>query len=142
MNARSLDHQRKQSTHGMTTLLARFLDELPDVLAAELLPKLDSVDLALLSRVNHAAREAVKDSGLSRMGGSADGPRATVDRFCGGSLSLFVWGVSKMGNNLWEKTTTCSAAAAAGNVKVLVCEDAAYGGELEALQWLREHECP
>ena len=66
------------------SLLARFLDELPDVLAAELLPKLNPTDLALLSRVNHAAREAVKDSGLPRIGGSADEPRKPTPRYFAG----------------------------------------------------------
>jgi hypothetical protein len=137
----------------MTTLLARFLDELPDVLAADLLPKLDFVDLALLSRVNHAAREAVKASGLPRIGGSADGPRVTIERFCGGSVSLFNWVVAK--GATWEKTTTCSAAALFGNVELLrwlrehdcpwdeeSCRRAAAFEHFETLKWLRQHHCP
>jgi hypothetical protein len=73
----------------------------------------DLVDLALLSRVNHAAREAVKGSGRPRMGGSADEPRVAIHQFCDDSLSLFVWVVAHSRCER-EKTTTCSAAAQVG----------------------------
>jgi hypothetical protein len=138
-----------------STLLARFLDELPEVFIADLLPKLDPTDLALLSRVNHAAREAVKDSGLPRIGGTADGPRVTIERFCGESLSLFAWVAAKVPPGVWEKTTTCAEAAKCGNVEVLrwlrehdcpwgvtSCTCAAGAERLDTLKWLRQHHCP
>jgi hypothetical protein len=110
------------------TPFSSLLEELPEFFAAEVLSKLDSVDLALLSRVNHAAREAVKHSGRPRMGGSAEGPRVDIRRFVGGSLSLFVWAAAKGGSNLWEKKSTGVAAAECGN--------------MEVLRWLRAHDCP
>jgi ankyrin repeat protein len=131
---RSTTNESKYARHddagdGPTTTPTPFSSLLlPEFFAAEVLSKLDSVDLALLSRVNHAAREAVKHSGRPRMGGSAEGPRVDIRRFVGGSVSLFAWAAAKGGSNLWEKNSTCVAAAECGN--------------MEVLRWLREHDCP
>ena len=111
-----------------SSLLDIFLTELPGVFASEVLPKLDEVDLALLSRVNHAAREAVKASGLPRIGGTADGPRMDVEWLCKEPVSLFVWFAAKAGSTWWEKADTCAAAAGERNYELLF--------------WLRDHDCP
>ena len=107
------------------------LEDLPDGGAGacwsvlEVLERLDRVDRALLGRTGSAARVAVKRSGLSRLGGSAEDSRIGIASFSQ-SLSRFVWAVAN--GCPWQLATTCRALAA--------------DGHLELLRWAREHGCP
>ena len=103
-------------TPSSVSLLGRLIEELSEVVATVLLPKLDLVDLALLSRVNHAAREAVKDSGLPASEAAPTGrglpSTGSVAGLCRCSIGSSRWGVA----HGWQDAGTCSSAAESGNV--------------------------
>jgi len=70
-------------------LLGRLLEELRDVLAAEVLPRLDSTDLALFARVGRASRAAAVSSGLPRAGTGGGVPLKLIE-FCE-SVERLAW---------------------------------------------------
>jgi len=131
-------------------LLERLLEELPEVLAAEVLPRLDPTDLAMFARVGKSSRAAVVASGLPRAGTSVRGA-FKLKEFCG-SVRRLAW--AKANGCPWV-ARTCALAAAGGCVEVLAwarehgcdwdawtCGKAAEGGHLEALIYARERGCP
>jgi hypothetical protein len=128
------------------------LEDFPDLFQKEVLERLNGVDLALLGRTGSAVRTAVNLSGLSRVGGSAEGPRVGIAAFCQ-SLSTFVWAVANGCPR--QRAATCETLARGGHLEVLkwarehscewdewTCARAAAGGYLEVLRWAREHGCP
>jgi len=123
-------------------LLGRLREELRDVLAAEVLSRLDSMDLAVLAQVGPLWLEAVVDSGL---------PRALKLNEFVGCVELLAW--AKEYGCPWV-ARTCTVIARHGNLQVLrrareldctwdalTCSAAAEGGHLEVLVWAREHGC-
>ena len=70
-------------------LLGGLLGELAKVLAAEVLPRLDSTDLALFGRVGPASRAAVVASGLPRAG-ETEGVPFQLNPFVG-SVERLAW---------------------------------------------------
>ena len=131
-------------------LLGPLLEKLPEVLAAEVKPRLDSTDLALFTRVGPASRAAVVASGLPRAG-TTKGVPLKIRKFVG-SVELLAW--AKENDCPWV-ARTCNAIARRGNLQVLrrareldcpwslwTCSYAARGGHLEVLRWAREHGCP
>ena len=133
-------------------VLGRLLAELPDVLAAEVLPWLDPTDLAVLAQVGRAWLAAVVSSGLARAGKSAGVPLILNKRIFR-SVGWLAW--AKDNGCPWV-TRTCSLAAlySRGQVEVLrwarendcpwderTCRIAAAGGHLAVLQWAWEHGC-
>ena len=128
----------------------RLLGELPEVLAAEVLPQLDPTDLAMFARVGLASRAAVVSSGLPRTG-EIGGGAFELEEFCG-SVQRLAW--ARANGCPWVPSV-CALAAASGRVEVLqwarehgcdwdenTCAEAAEGGHLEVLMWAREHGCP
>jgi hypothetical protein len=71
-------------------LLGRLLEELRDVFAAEVLPRLRPVDLALFAKAGPEARAAVVASGLRCwwVGGGRWGVPLKISHFVGGSVQL------------------------------------------------------
>ena len=131
-------------------VLAPLLEEWPDVLAAEVLTRLDSTDLAMFARVGPASRAAVVASGLPRAGTGGGGP-LKLNEFCG-SVQRLAW--AKANDCPWV-SATCALVARGGHPDVLrwarehgcdwdelTCANAAAGGHLEVLVWAREHGCP
>jgi hypothetical protein len=57
--------------------------ELPEVLAAKVLPRLDSTDRAMFGRVGKASRTAVVASGLPRAGATGGGVPLQLEQFVG-----------------------------------------------------------
>jgi hypothetical protein len=92
------------------------VEDFPDLFQKEVLERLDRVDRALLSRTGSAVRTAVRRSGLSRIGSSAEEPRVGIARFCR-SLATFVWAVANACP--WQSATTCSTLAEGGHLEVL-----------------------
>jgi len=132
-------------------LLGPLLDKWPDVLAVEVLTRLDPTDLSMLGRVDEASRAAVVSSGLPRAGATGGGVPLKLDQFCG-SAERLAW--AKANDCPWV-AKTCALAAAGGRVEVLrwarehdcpademTCARAAAGGHMEMLIWAREHGCP
>ena len=128
-------------------LLGALLEELLEVLAAEVLPLLDPADLAVFARVGGASRAVVVASGLPRAGTGVGVP-LKVPEFCG-SVERLAW--AKDNGCPWI-ARTCQVIARHGNLQVLrrareldcswdvsTCAAAAEGGHLEVLQWAREY---
>jgi len=126
------------------------LEGLPDILAAEVLPRLDPTDLAMFARVGPASRAAAVASGLPRAGAGEGVPLKLKDFV--GSVQRLAW--AKANDCPWV-AATCALAARSGHPEVLrwarehgcdwdemTCADAAAGGHLEVLVWAREHGCP
>jgi len=124
--------------------------ELPEVFAAEVLPRLDPADLALVARVGRASRAVVVASSLPRAGASVGVPLKIKDFV--ESIELLAW--AKENGCPWV-ARTCAVIARHGNLQVLrrarghdcpwdssTCAAAAEGGHLEVLVWAREHGCP
>jgi hypothetical protein len=131
-------------------LLAQLLDEWPDVLAAEVLARLDPTDLAMFARVGPVSRAAVVSSNLPSAGAS-EGVPLKLKEFCG-SVQRLAW--AKANDCPWV-AATCAIASRIGHMDVLkwvrahgcdwdawTCANAAEGGHLEVLVWAREHGCP
>ena len=132
-------------------LLGQLHEELRDVVAADIMPRLDAVDLAMLGRTGWAGRAAVVSSGLLRAG-SEQGVPLTLEHFCG-SVERLDW--AKANGCPWG-TQVCSWAAGGGHLEVLqwarvtynrpwnewTCAAAAEGGHLHVLHWARAHGCP
>jgi len=106
-------------------LLGGLHGELAEVLAAEVLPRLDPTDLAVFGRVGRASRAAVVASGLPRAGASVRVP-LRLKEMCG-SVERLDWAWA----NGWD-----------GGPDVRVCQLAAAHGHLEVLIWARERGCP
>jgi hypothetical protein len=126
------------------------LEEWPDILAVEVLPRLGPTDLALFARVGRVSRAAVVASGLPRAGATG-GALLKVEDFVG-SVERLAW--ARDNGCPWNARTS-ALAARNGHVEVLrwarehgcdwdemTCEQAAAGGHLEVLKWAREHGCP
>ena len=133
---------------GLITYPSRLL-ELPEVFAAEVLPRVDPTGRALLARVGHGCRAAVVASGLPCAGTSKMVP-FKVEEFLG-SIERLAW--AKENGCPWV-AMTCAAIAGRGHLHVLrrarelgcpwdtgTCTAAAMGGHLEVLVWAREHGC-
>jgi len=138
-------------------LLEGLLEKLPEVLAAEVLPRLRHADLALCGRVGPALRAAVVSSGLPRAGESG-GELLKIEDFVG-SVERLAWAKA---NDCWWDERTCAIVAGGGRLEVLrwaraydcpwdesldipehdCCARAAEGGHLDVLGWLRDHHCP
>ena len=141
-------------------LLGGLLERLPEVLAAEVLPRLPPTDLAMVARVGPASRAAVMSSGMLRAGENVGLP-LKLEQFVG-SVERLAW--AKANDCPWV-ARVCTLAAAGGRVGVLrwareqgcpwkeeegeetdenfiSCALAAWGGHLDVLKWLREHHCP
>ena len=129
-------------------LLMRLVMDARDVFTSLVLPKLDTVDIMMLMRVNKKMRDVVV---------TESGERATkkeilrVPTFVR-SVALLRW--ARENGCPWD-VRTCAAAAADGNLEVLqwarangcpwdenTCSSAAEGGHLEVLQWARTNGCP
>ena len=130
--------------------LLSFLEEYPDLVRDEVLPRLDSTDRAVLAQVGPPLMAAVVASDLPRAGKSAGMP-LRLKEFCG-SVGRLAW--ARVNGCPWEMLT-CAIAAKGGHLEVLewarehgcewdelTCADAAEGGHLEVLQWARQHGCP
>ena len=144
------------------------LEELPEVLAAEVLARLEPTDVVLFGQANRACRAAVVSFGVPReevevrgngddegteggSEGAEGGPLLLrVQRFVG-SIKRLAW--AKARGCPWDEDV-CSSAARGGHLEVLkwawehrcpwtsqTCVEAARGGHLEVLQWAREYEC-
>jgi hypothetical protein len=128
-------------TYPSPLLGAGLLEKLPEVLAAEVLPRLPPADLSMFARVGPASRAAVVASGLPRAG-TTKGVPLKIRKFVG-SVELLAW--AKENDCPWV-ARTCNAIARRGNLQVLrrareldcpwslwTCSYAARGGHLEVL---------
>ena len=104
-------------------LLRPLLEQWPDVIAAEVLTRLDPMDLAMLGRVDEASRAAVVSSGMPR-GGASGGVPLKLSHFCGSVERL-----------AWARANECPWVARS-------CACVAEGGRLDVLRLAREHDCP
>jgi hypothetical protein len=124
--------------------------ELPAVFAAEVLPRLEPADLALVARVGPASCAIVVASGLPRAGTTLGVPFKIKDFV--GSVELLAW--AKENGCPWV-ARTCAVNARHGHLRVLrrareldcpwdawTCAVAAQGGHLEVMVWAREHGGP
>ena len=102
-------------------LLVGLLEELPEVLAAEVLPRLGRTDLAMFARVGPASRAVVMASGLPRAGATVGVPLKLSRGFCRSVERL-----------AWAKANDCPWIAT-------VC---ARNGSLQVLRRARELDCP
>jgi len=131
-------------------VLGSLLESLPEVLAAEVLPRLDPADRAVLAQVGRPWLAAVVASGLACAGKTAGVP-LTINAVVG-SAERLAW--SKANGCPWV-VKVCELAAQSGCLAALrwarandcpwdelTCASAARAGRLEVLQWLREHHCP
>jgi hypothetical protein len=103
--------------------LGRLCEELPDVVAAEILPRLDPPDLALFGQVGQGCRAAVGVFG-ERQGGEGRPLLLKIEDFVG-SVERLAW--ARENGCPWDEGT---------------CSLAATGGRLEVLRWARAHDCP
>ena len=137
----------------------RLLEELPEVLAAEVLGRLDLVDRTMLAEVGRPWRAAVLASGLPRalavmlplLAGQVRKPGASLfkrKRFSpatgsGGRLPLaeFCTSVDRLA---WARANGCpwKLQDEDSSLDNNPCALAAGGGHLEVLKWAREHGCP
>ena len=104
-------------------LLGGLLEDMREVLAAEVLPLLDPTDLAVLAQMGPPWLALVVSSGLPRAGKSA------------GLLLKLREFVGSVARPAWAKEIGCPW-------HPRTCGLAAHRGQLEVLQWAREHECP
>ena len=141
-------------------LLEGLTEGLPEVLAAEVLARLDPTDLVLFGQAGRACRAAVvafgvpqeeKASDDSDDEGTEGGPLLLRVQDFLGSVELLAWAMAR--GCPWIEAI-CEDAARGGHLEVLkwarerrcpwdswVCVAAADGGHLEVLQWAREHGC-
>jgi hypothetical protein len=73
-------------------LLRGLHGELAEVLAAEVLPRLNPTDVAMFGRVGSASRAAVVASGLPRAWGTGGGVPLQLEQFVGSVERLSWWG--------------------------------------------------
>jgi len=118
-------------------LLKGLTEGLPELLAAEVLTRLDPTDVVLFGQADRACRAAVVASGapkeerwwwIDNEGNEGEG-------FEGGPLCLrvsnFVGSIERLA---WAKEMGCQW-------DEWICEFAAEGGNLQVLRWAREHGC-
>ena len=125
-----------------------------DVFNANILPRLDSGDLAVLATVNRKMRDVVFDSPVDHDVRDVAAVRRELGRMPNfvGSVSRLAW--AKERGCPWDENT-CAKAAEGGHLEVLQwarangcpwnkdpCAYAAAGGHLEVLQWARANGCP
>jgi len=119
---------------GLTTypspLLGRLLEELPEVFAAEVLPRLPPADRTVLAQVGPLWLAAVVSSGLSRAGKTAGVPLKLKD-FVGSIARL---SLARDNGCPWVERT-CSFVARGGPGR-------GGPGDMDVLRWAREHGCP
>jgi len=129
--------------------LTRLAEELPDLFAHEVLPRMDATTRAMLAETSRTFRAAVVSSGLPRVRHGSE--RLKRKDFCN-SVERLAW--AKSSGCPWDRMT-CALVAKGGHVEVLrwarehgcpwgtsTCTFAAWGGHLEVLVWAREHGCP
>ena len=122
-------------------LLGGLLEYLPEVLAAEVLSRLEPTDVVMFGQVGRSCRAAVvafgvpqepetsDDEGDDEEGGTGEGTE-------GGPLLLRVENFVGSAERLaWAKERGCPWDGD-------ICKFAAWGGHLEVLKWAREHRCP
>ena len=117
-------------------LLLRLLEELPEVLAAEVLSRLDPVDLVLFGQAGRACWAAVLASGLPRV------PQFLVEGAARLRLADFCTSVDRLA---WANRNGCTWDAGSSYYNgpgQNPCALAARGGHLEVLKWAREQGCP
>jgi hypothetical protein len=107
------------------SLLFDLLREMPDLFAVEVLARLDPADCAVLAQVGHPWLAAVLAANLPRAG--TDGAVPLMLPEFVGSVARLAWAKANACPWVWG-TRTCGAIAT--------------GGQLEVLQWAREHHCP
>jgi hypothetical protein len=134
--------------------------ELPEVLAAEVLTRLDPTDVVLFGQAGRACHDAVVAFGVPQEDATSEdsddegtqaGPLLLRVQNFVGSVVRLAW--AKETGCLWNDVI-CFFAAKDGHLEVLkwalerrcpwhsqVCSVAALGGHLEVLQWAREHGC-
>jgi hypothetical protein len=147
-------------------LLGGLLEYLPEVLAAEVLSRVDPTDLVMFGQVGRACRAAVVAFGVPREvetsdddgdseGSTGEGTEGVplllrVEDFVG-SVERLAWAEAE--GCPWGEAV-CALAAGGGHLQVLkwarenrypwdwqTCACAARGGHLEVLKWAREHGC-
>jgi len=115
-------------------LLGGLTEGLPEVLAAEVLARLDPTDLVLFGQAGRACRAAVVAFGVPQEEETSDG--SDDEGTEGGPLLLrvedFVGSVERLA---WAKEKGCPW-------DVNGCAYDALGGNLEVLKWAWERRCP
>jgi hypothetical protein len=111
----------------------------PEVLAAEVLARLDPTDLVVFGQVGRACRVAVVAFGVPQEEERQQEWNMMTGQGTEGGPLLprvqdFVGSVERLA---WAKARGCPM----GMGEPLVCVYAAWGGHLEMLQWAREHGC-
>jgi len=114
--------------------------ELPEVLAAKMLPRLGLTDLAIFGRVDPASRAAVVASGSPRAGAIGGVEPFRLNEFFG-SVERLAW-AGENGCPGVPRTYGCVSDTCGRSWDVRVCHEAAAGGHLEVLIWAWEHGCP
>ena len=150
-------------------LLGPLLEEWSDVLAVEVLARLDPTDVVVFGQAAHACRAAVvafgvpqeefetSDNSDNEGTGAGDessepGPLLLRVQDFVGSVERLAWAKARSGP--WN-AFVCAFAARYGHLEVLkwawerrcpwneeTCAAAATHGQLSALRWAREHDCP
>ena len=138
-------------------LLGGLLEKVPEMLATEVLPRVEPAGRALVARVDQASRAVVMASGLPRAGTSVEVPLKMAAFI--GSIELLAWANE---SGCLCDARTCAAIFRHGQQQVLqwarahgcpwsedlvdgnldCCALAARGGDLDLLRWSREHGCP
>jgi len=113
--------------------------ELPEVFAAEVLPRLDPTDVAMFGRVGKASRVAVVASGLPRAGADGGVPLRLNELW--GSVERLAW-ARENGYPAVPRACECARRTCGCGWDIRVCQEAAARGDLEVLLWAREYGCP
>jgi len=131
-------------------LWGSLLEKLPEVVMAEVLPRIDPADRAVVAQVGRRWLAAVVASGLTRAGKTAGVPLrlreflGCVERLAGAKANGCPWVVSTSvlivrGGHVevlkWARERDCP-----WNENTTAC--AALDGHLEVLWWAHEHGCP
>jgi hypothetical protein len=115
-------------------LLGGLLEKVPEVLAAEVLARLNPTDLVLFGQAVRACRAAVVAFGVPQELEYSDG--SDLEGTEGGPLLLrvedFVGSVEMLA---WARAMGCPWVES-------ICARAAKGGHLKVLQWAWERRCP
>jgi hypothetical protein len=142
-------------------LLDGLLEDLPEVLAAEVLARLEPTDVVVFGQAGRACRAAVVAFGVpqeeeevsddSDDEGTGGGPLLLRVKDFVGSVERLAW--AKAAGCPWANSI-CAYAARYGHLEVLkwawerrcpwdefTCAWAALNGHLEVLQWARERGC-
>jgi len=117
-------------------VIGRMFEELPYVFAAEVLPRLDPADRAVVAQVGPLWLAAVLASGLPCAGKSAGVP-LKLNEFVG-SVQRLAW--AKDNGCPWV-SSGCPWVSGVGFWRG-ICALVAEGGHLPVLKWARKHGCP